>query len=122
MTEKSTARLLESLRIAHGDGSYHKRLAQLAKIDLLILDDFALKPLTQMERHDLLEIIEDRHERRSTLVTSQLPLAAWHEYFQEPTVADALLDRLLHGAHRLELKGGSLRKKAAALTKAEGKP
>lgn len=116
-----TARLLESLRIAHGDGSYSKRLAGLAKVDVLILDDFGLKPLTQTERHDLLEIIEDRHERRSTLVTSQLPIAAWHEYLNEPTVADALLDRLLHGAHRLELKGDSLRKKAAALTKAEGK-
>ncbi len=116
-----TARLLESLRIAHGDGSYPKRLVALAKVDLLILDDFGLKPLTQTERHDLLEIIEDRHERCSTLVTSQLPIAAWHEYLNEPTVADALLDRLLHGAHRLELKGESLRKKAAALTKAEGK-
>ena len=90
-------------------------------MDLLILDDFGLKPLTQTERHDLLEIIEDRHERRSTLVTSQLPIAAWHEYFNEPTVADALLDRLLHGAHRLELKGESLRKKAATLTKVEAK-
>ncbi len=116
-----TSRLLEQLRIAHGDGSYPKRLTQLAKVDLLILDDFGLKPLTQTERHDLLEIIEDRHERRSTLVTSQLPIAAWHEYLNEPTVADALLDRLLHGAHRLELKGESLRKKAAALTKAEAK-
>ena len=116
-----TTRLLESLRMAHGDGSYPKRLAGLAKVDLLILDDFGLKPLTQTERHDLLEIIEDRHERRSTLVTSQLPIAAWHEYLNEPTVADALLDRLLHGAHRLELKGESLRKKAATLTKVEAK-
>ena len=121
MHHERTARLLESLRIAHSEGSYPQRLAGLAKVDLLILDDFGLKPLTPTESHDLLEIIEDRHERRSTLVTSQLPIPARHEYLHEPTVADALLDRLLHGAHRLELKGESLRKKAAALTKVEGK-
>jgi DNA replication protein DnaC len=86
MRYERTARLLESLRIAHGDGSYPKRLTALAKVDLLILDDFGLKPLTQTERHDLLEIIEDRHERRSTLVTSQLPIGAWHEYLVRTTV------------------------------------
>lgn len=105
------ARLLETLRIARGDGSYHKRLAAFAKTDLLILDDFGLKPLTQAERLDLLELIDDRHGRRSTLVTSQLPIAHWHAYLgEDPTVADALLDRLLSAAHRLELKGESLRK------------
>lgn len=109
-------RLLETLRLARGDGSLPKRLAWLARIDVLILDDFGLKPLTQSERHDLLEVIEDRHGTRSTLITSQLPISHWHEYLNEPTVADALLDRLLHNAYKIELKGESLRKTKAALT------
>lgn len=103
-------RLLDELRIARGDGSYGKRLVQLAKTELLILDDFGLKPLAAQERHDLLEIIEDRHSTRSTLVTSQLPVSRWHEYLNDPTIADALLDRLLADAQRLELKGESLRR------------
>lgn len=111
------ARLLDALRIARGDGSYLKRLAALAKTDLLILDDFGLKPLTQAERLDLLELIDDRHGRRSTLMTSQLPIAHWHAYLgDDPTVADALLDRLLSTAHRLELKGDSMRKQEKSLT------
>lgn len=114
-------RLLDTLRIARGDGSYHKKLVLLARTDLLILDDFGLKPLQQQERHDLLELIEDRHGLRSTLITSQLPIGSWHEYLNDPTVADALLDRLLNGAHRLELKGESMRKKSATLTKSETK-
>ena len=109
-------RLLETLRIARGDGSLPKKLTQIAKTELLILDDFGLKPLTQSERHDLLEVIEDRHGVRSTLITSQLPIANWHEYLADPTVADALLDRLLHNAYRVELKGESMRKSKAALT------
>lgn len=116
-----TPRLLDTLRIARGDGSYHKKLALLARTDLLILDDFGLKPLQQQERHDLLELIEDRHGLRSTLITSQLPISSWHDYLNDPTVADALLDRLLNGAHRLELKGESMRKKGANLTKSEAK-
>ena len=108
-------RLLETLRLSKGDGSYAKKLQALAKIELLILDDFGLKPLTQAEKHDLLELIEDRHGLRSTIVTSQLPIKAWHEYLGEPTVADALLDRLLNNAHRLELRGESLRKNGKAL-------
>jgi len=108
------SRLLDSLRIARGDGSYGKRLIQLAKTDLLILDDFGLKPLAQQERHDLLEVIEDRHGTRSTLITSQLPVSSWHEYLNDPTVADALLDRLLSHAHRLELKGESMRSRQSA--------
>src|SRR5262245_3936724 len=115
-----TSRLLDQLRVARGDGSYPKLLRQLARVELLILDDFGLKPLTQTERHDLLEVIEDRHGVHSTLLTSQLPVRAWHEYLNEPTVADALLDRLLNGAHRLELTGDSMRKKEA-LTKAKAK-
>lgn len=116
-----TPRLLDALRIARGDGSYHKKLSLLARTDLLILDDFGLKPLQQQERHDLLELIEDRHGLRSTLITSQLPISAWHQYLNDPTVADALLDRLLNGAHRLELKGDSMRKRGENLTKSEPK-
>ncbi|MDQ3684506.1 MAG: IS21-like element helper ATPase IstB [Acidobacteriota bacterium] len=109
-----TSRLLEALRIARGDGSDGKRLIQIAKTDLLILDDFGLKPLAQQERHDLLEVIEDRHGAHSTLITSQLPVSSWHEYLNDPTVADALLDRLLSHGHRLELKGESMRPRQTA--------
>jgi len=112
--------LLDSLRIARGDGSFGKRLLQLSRIDLLILDDFALKPLTQSERHDLLEVIEDRHGACSTLMTSQLPTSRWQRNahdVNEPTVADALLDRLLQNAHKIDLKGESMRKNRPALTR-----
>ena len=106
------ARLLDSFRIARGDGSFQRRLAQIAKIDLLILDDFALKPISPSDRHDLLEVVEDRHAKRSTLITSQLPISDWYHYLgDDPTVADALLDRLLSRAFRLELKGESMRKR-----------
>ncbi len=108
--------LLENLRIAHADGSFGKKLLQMTKTDLLILDDFGIKPLARGERHDLLEVIEDRHGLRSTLVTSQLPISLWHEYLGEPTVADALLDRLMHNAFRIELKGESLRRTKTDLT------
>lgn len=103
-------RLMETLRLSKGDGSFGKKLQVLAKVELLILDDFGLKPLTSAEKHDLLEVIEDRHGLRSTIVTSQLPIKKWHEYLGEPTVADAVLDRLLNNAHRVELMGESLRK------------
>ena len=109
-------RLLENLRIAHADGSFGKKLLQLTKTDLLILDDFGIKPLARGERHDLPEVIEDRHGSRSTLVTSQLPISLWHEYLGEPTVADAVLDRLMHNAFRIELKGESLRRTKTDLT------
>lgn len=104
-----TSRLLEDLRIAHADGSYGKLLNGLVKIDLLILDDFGLNHLNATDRKDLFEIIEDRHKRKSTLITSQLPTKHWHEYINEPTVADAIVDRLFNNAHKLELKGGSMR-------------
>ncbi len=103
-------RLLDSIRIAHGDGSFGKRLAQLARIDLLILDDWGLTPLDQSARHDLLEIIDDRVGSRSTIITSQLPIDHWHGWLNDPTVADAILDRLVHQSYRLTLKGESLRK------------
>lgn len=106
-------RLLEELRIAHGDGSFGRRLAQLARIDLLALDDFAIAPITPPERNDLLELLDDRVGTRATLITSQLPVAAWHEWLDDPTLADAILDRVVHSAHRIELKGESMRRKQA---------
>lgn len=103
-------RLFEELRIRHGDGSFGRYLTTLAKVDLLILDDWGLAPMNAEDVRDLLEIIDDRVNQRATLITSQLPVNHWHEYLGEPTVADAVLDRLLQSAHRLELKGDSLRR------------
>jgi DNA replication protein DnaC len=108
------SRLLGDLALARADGSYAKLLAKLGKTELLILDDWGLAPLSDVERRDLLEVLEDRYGRRATLVTSQLPLEHWHDYIGSPTLADAILDRLLHGAHKLILKGGSMRKLQAA--------
>ena len=112
-----TSRLLEELAIAHGDGSYSKRLRQLAKTDLLILDDWGLEPLAAGPCHDLLEIMEDRHGLKSTLVTSQLPITKWHAAIANPTLADAILDRLIHNAHKLKLRGESMRKLMSTLDK-----
>jgi len=103
-------RLLEQLRIAHGDGSYVRLMGQLAKADLLILDDWGINKLTAPQRNDLMEIIEERHALRSTLIASQLPIEHWHDTIGEATLADAILDRLLHNAHRLALSGESMRK------------
>ena len=105
-------RLLEELRIAHGDGSFNRRLTQLARIDLLVLDDFAIAPIIPAERSDLLEVLDDRVGAKSTLITSQLPVSAWHQWLDDPTLADAILDRVVHSAHRIELKGESLRKRS----------
>lgn len=113
------SRLLDELTIAHGDGSYSKRLLQLEKTDLLILDDWGLEPLTQQQRNDLLEIMDDRHEKSSTLVASQLPTTEWHSSIGDATLADAILDRLMHNAHRLNLKGESMRKKLGQLDENE---
>lgn len=110
------SKLFEDLSLAKGDGRYLKLLNSFAKVDLLVLDDFGLLPLSQEQRHDLLEILEDRHGVRSTLVTSQLPLDHWHEQIGDPTLADAILDRLVHNAHKLQLKGDSMRKTKANLT------
>lgn len=109
-------RLFDMLRIAHGDGSYPKLMNQLLKTDLLILDDWGLQKVSAAQRNDLMEVIEDRHGRRSTLITSQLPVEHWHEYIGEATIADAVLDRLLHGAHRINLTGESMRKTTSELT------
>ena len=105
------ARLFADLALAKGDGRYIKLLATFAKTDLLILDDYGLSPFTKEQRYDFLEILEDRHGLRSTLVTSQLPIEHWHEQIGDPTTADAILDRLVHNAHTMKLKGGSMRKK-----------
>ena len=103
-------RLLSDLALARLDGRWSRLLAALAKVDILVLDDLALRPLTTDQAADLLEVIEDRNQRRSTIVTSQLPIAGWHDALGEPTLADATLDRLLHNAHRIELRGDSLRR------------
>ncbi len=108
------SRLLEELRIAHGDGSFGRRLAQLARTDVIILDDWALAPIGQSERADLLEVLDDRTTGKSTIITSQLAVKHWHEYLADPTLADAILERIVHHSHRIELNDESLRKKAPA--------
>lgn len=105
-----TTRLLQELQTAHGDGSLTRRLAQLARIDLLLLDDLGAAPLHTSERTDLLELLDDRVGSKATLITSQLAINAWHAWIDDPTVADAILDRLVHTAQRIELKGPSQRK------------
>jgi len=106
-------RFFEDLVLAHADGRYPKVMSSLARTDLLVVDDWGLTPLGDADRRELLEILEDRHELRSTMVTSQLPIAAWHDAVGQPTLADAILDRLVHNAHRLELQGESMRLKKA---------
>jgi len=109
-------RLLHELSIAKADGRYDKLLTGIGRIDLLVLDDWGLDKFVKEQRHDLLEILEDRHGRRSTLVTSQLPVKHWHEIIADPTLADAILDRLVHNAYKLVLTGESMRKKQSKLT------
>jgi DNA replication protein DnaC len=104
-------RLLTDLALARGDGRHLRLLRTLGRVDLLILDDWGLEPLDAAARHDLLEILDDRYGRRSTVVTSQLPVDRWHELIGDPTYADAILDRLVHNAHRLDLTGESLRRR-----------
>ena len=103
-------KLCEDLALARGDGRHPRLLRSLGRADLLILDDWGLEPLDAAARHDLLEILEERYGRRATIVTSQLPLARWHEIIADPTYADAILDRLVHNAHRIELSGESMRR------------
>jgi DNA replication protein DnaC len=104
-------RLLQQLDIAKGDGRYGKLLKNFAKTNLLVIDDWGLKKLLKEQSHDLLEIFEDRHRLQSTLITSQLPVDHWHEIIGNPTLADAILDRLVHNSYRINLKGESMRKK-----------
>ncbi len=100
---RNCLKLFDELKIARADGSYIREISKIEKTDLLILDDFGLKPLEGNQRMMLLEIIEDRHGIKSTIITSQLPVKQWHEAINEPTIADALLDRLVHSSHRIEL-------------------
>ena len=102
-------RLLDALALARGDGRYVRLLKSLARVELLILDDWGLAPLTSAQGRDLLEIVDDRHGRASIIVTSQVPVSHWHELIADPTIADAILDRLVHTAHRLALDGETLR-------------
>ncbi len=106
-------RLFDELTLARADGTYTKLLARFARTDVLVLDDWGLAPVQDLERRDLLEIMEDRHGLRSTIWTSQLPVAQWHDHLGDPTVADAICDRLLHNAHRIVLQRPSRRKEAA---------
>jgi DNA replication protein DnaC len=107
------SRLLEMLALARGVGRYERQLKALGRVDLLVLDDWGLAPLTSDGRRDLMEVIDDRHGRRSTIVTSQLPVETWHAVIGDPTIADAMLDRLVHNAHRIALSGPSLRRKSS---------
>jgi DNA replication protein DnaC len=107
----NTQKLFTKLKMLKADGSYGREIARIEKYDLLILDDFGLQVLDSTARLILLEIIEDRHGRRSTIIASQLPVAKWHEIIGDGTVADAILDRMVHTSHRIDLKGESLRKK-----------
>ena len=113
------SRLLLAFTQAKADGSYHKLLAQTAKIWLLLIDDWGLEALTTAQRHDLMEIMDDRHGSTSTVMVSQLPVDQWYVTVGDNTLADALLDRLIHNAHRLALKGESMRKKRVKLTERE---
>ena len=114
-------RLFQELTMARGAGSYAKWINALAKIDLIILDDWGLSTFNTQERRDLLEILEDRYGLKSTLLVSQLPIEHWHEVIGDPTLADAILDRLVHNAYQLNMKGDSMRKKNSKLTKSEKK-
>ena len=109
-------RLFEDLGLAHGDGRFTKLMAGFAKTDLIILDDWGLAKFTAEQRRDMLELLDDRHGSRSTVVTSQVPVDHWHEVIGDHTLADAILDRLVHSAYRINLKGESMRKRHAKLT------
>ena len=104
-------RLVQDLALARGDGTYRNELQRLARFDVLVLDDFLIGPLKDAERRDLLEVLEDRYDRSSTVITSQLPTKSWHEALSDPTIADAICDRLVHNAHLVALRGPSMRKK-----------
>lgn len=104
-------RLFGDLTIAKGDGRYGKLLVRYSRVDVMVLDDWGVAPMTAENRRDLLEILDDRYEKKSTLITSQLPVEKWHRYLEDPTLADAILDRVVHNAYRIELKGESMRKR-----------
>ncbi len=109
-------KLFQAIQIAKADGSYIKLMEHVAKLSLLVLDDWGLAPMNDANRRDLLEIIDDRYHRSSTLITSQLPIQAWHDSVGDATLGDAILDRLIHNSHRIEVKGPSMREKIAKKT------
>jgi DNA replication protein DnaC len=111
---RRASRLADELALARADGSYARLLTKLARADVLVIDDWGHAPMKDQERRDLVEILDDRHGLRSTIMTSQLPVAKWHDHIGDPTNADAICDRVLHGAHRITLKGPSRRKEKAA--------
>lgn len=108
-------RLLDDLATARHDGRYQKLMKAMAKCEVLVLDDLLIAPISQDDQRELLEVVEDRYGRRATIVTSQLPIKAWHDAMQDPTLADAILDRLVHNAYKVELKGESMRRKRSTL-------
>jgi DNA replication protein DnaC len=115
-TYRRSTRLFDELALARADGSYVRLLIKLARVDVLVIDDWGLTPPREQERRDFLEILEDRYGQRSTIMTSQLPPKAWHEHLADATLADAILDRVVHNAHRLVLKGPSRRKPEKEIT------
>lgn len=108
-------RLLQDISVARHDGRYHKLMNQIVKCEVLVLDDLLISPLSRDEQKELLEIVEDRYDRKATVITSQLPIKTWHDSMQDPTLADAILDRLVHNAYKVELKGESMRRKRTTL-------
>ena len=117
---RRASRLFGELATARGEGRLPRVLTALERTRLLIIDDWGPEPLTAEQRRDLLEIVEDRYEKGSLLITSQVPVARWHELVGDPTIGDAILDRVVHRAHRIELKGPSLRKRQAVAAEADG--
>ena len=115
MLATRAAALFRDLNLARADGSLRSLLARLARIDVLVIDDWAMAPFTEVERRDFWEICEDRYQVRSLILTSQLPVSKWHEQIGDPTLADGILDRIVHNANRIEMRGDSMRK-------ARGKP
>lgn len=118
---RRSSELFREMEVAHADGSIGRLLLRLAQVDVLLIDDFAMVPLKDSERRDFLEICDDRYQRRSLILTSQMPVAHWHEQIGDATIADSILDRLLHNAHRIELNGESMRKVLAGQSKTEDK-
>jgi DNA replication protein DnaC len=108
-------RLLQEIAVSRLDGRYNKLIAPINKCEVLILDDLLISPLSREEQRELLEVVEERYDRKATVITSQLPVKAWHDAMQDPTLADAILDRLVHNAYKLELKGESMRRKRSVL-------
>jgi DNA replication protein DnaC len=116
---RRSSELFRELQVAHADGSIGRLLLRLSQFDVLLIDDFAMAPLQDSERRDFLEICDERYQRRSLILTSQMPVAHWHEQIGDATIADSILDRLLHNAHRIELNGESMRKVLAGQSKTE---